>query len=393
MIVILISAPLAKQNFFRCGIPILSEYSPVVTIECSQYLNRENAKHFHDTVTWENVFAPKTLKEISVTLSDIRPHYVIDFIGVETIRPLLQRIAKDCGSKYVIVKGFLPQPQYCHRIRFRVQRALNDSRSSVGVHKPTFNVRQAIRSLKTRIRAIVPSKQYDMAITYGKKAATWAKFRAKLTLSCRAQDYYTFQQLEEESACVTPQVDYAVFIDDNLAYAHDWNLLGLNPPVTPEKYFKKMRHIFSKIESEWGLKLLIAAHPSSYSDKKLRSQLGTYSIIYDTTAELVKNAQIVVAHASSSISFAVLARKKIICLTSDELDSSRYGYFIRQQADELDLFCTNIDSCERLPELLDIDINIRAYKKYICNYLSSDDCTEKYYFEQFLQYADLNRSR
>ena len=82
-------------------------------------------------------------------------------------------------------------------------------------------------------------------------------------------------------------------------------------------------HCLYQIAKSLNLNIKIAAHP--------RSNLGiekikyNHSIFKNKTFELIRDANVVVGHSSSSLQWAVIMKKPIILLTTDEIQNEYYG--------------------------------------------------------------------
>lgn len=104
---------------------------------------------------------------------------------------------------------------------------------------------------------------------------------------------------------------YAVFLDQYVPYHPDQNLH--NDRVEEKPYFEELHDIFDVIRQDYGLDIIIAAHPRGDYGKKGDVFKGC-RIEYGITAELVKGASLVLAHYSNSIAFAAMAKKPVLIL-------------------------------------------------------------------------------
>ena len=167
---------------------------------------------------------------------------------------------------------------------------------------------------------------------------------------------------------------YAVFLDGNLPFHPDIklnSLVGLNPTV----YYSKLDNFFSLIESRYNLKIVIAAHPTFSNSNKsyLCRRMSECS-----TVELIKNCTLVIAHHSTSISYAVLNFKPIIFIYTKEM-FLQYKYsimeFIKCLSEELDSPYIGID--EDLDKKYELKISTKKYLdfkyKYICSEISEQN--------------------
>lgn len=153
----------------------------------------------------------------------------------------------------------------------------------------------------------------------------------------------------------------AVFIDESVASHPDYTIMGTKPFVSGERYFPAMRRFFDWIESEYKLKVIIAAHP--YSKYKERDSLfGERDIVYGKTVEYIAKSSLVLSHSSSVVEMAVLYKKPIACITTNELSQSMQQVLIDEISFELKRKIINVDVGEYE---IDFSINEKIYDEYI----------------------------
>lgn len=180
---------------------------------------------------------------------------------------------------------------------------------------------------------------------------------------------------------------YCVFLDTYLPFHPDFDLLKM-PKVDAEKYYSSLNRFFEYIEKLYNIKVVIAAHPKSdyENSKAYKHRL----IKKNKTAELIKDSEFVITHASTSVSFAVLFEKKILFTYTDEIKKIyEYGQYalVINFAQILNASCINID--DNLPydfKILPEDIS--AYKNYKYKYLTnveSENELSQTIFKNFLR--------
>lgn len=125
-----------------------------------------------------------------------------------------------------------------------------------------------------------------------------------------------------------PEGPYALFIDEAQHNHPDFLTMNRAAPVQAETYFKGLIYFFNKVSTDLNCPVVIATHPkANYSDEQKKRWFGDLAVISGKTPHLIKGANLVLAHSSTAISFAILNRKPIIIMTSDELENS----FIQRQ--------------------------------------------------------------
>ena len=109
-----------------------------------------------------------------------------------------------------------------------------------------------------------------------------------------------------------------VFLDVDVVWHSDFKHLGIKAVATSENYFSTIDAGLSQIAEELGYKdVIVAAHPRSDYDNKPNTY--SFPILKDVTFELIKKASVVVSHDSTALSWAIIMRKPIILVTTDEL--------------------------------------------------------------------------
>lgn len=91
---------------------------------------------------------------------------------------------------------------------------------------------------------------------------------------------------------------------------------------------------------------------------------------------MVSGADLVLCHASASVSFAVIWRRPVLFVTSTELKDSWYHTHITQMASELERPIINVDELDAIPDqqisnLAQLDVNDEAYARYEEHYIRS----------------------
>lgn len=80
-----------------------------------------------------------------------------------------------------------------------------------------------------------------------------------------------------------------------------------------QEYYQSLRLFFDNVEKETGLKVIIAGHPvANYKG----DEYGNREIVYGKTAELVRDANAVLAHTSGAVNFPIFYKKPIVFLTN-----------------------------------------------------------------------------
>ena len=167
-----------------------------------------------------------------------------------------------------------------------------------------------------------------------------------------------------------------VFLDEYLPFHPDFIHLQMAHPTTAEDYYPLLRRFFGFLEDNYGVRIIIAAHPRSRYEE-LPNYFGGRPVIRGKTAQMVRESEFVIAHSSTSLNFAVLFYKPVIFITTNQLEQSSQGPFIHLMASWFGKQPINIDD-----QPIGVDweselrINEEAYARYRNSYIKKDNSEE-----------------
>jgi len=185
-----------------------------------------------------------------------------------------------------------------------------------------LSIKNIIAILKSKAMYFVKKnawiKPYDIIYLNGKSAlpviGVGFEFDADNAdiIDVNTADYDTFLN---SSYIVPVATNYAVFLDENLSSHPDQTLQDLIP-IRAEDYYPELNAFFDKLESDFKIKIIIAAHPKALNYKV--SNPYNREIYFNQTNDLVSNSNFVITHDSTSIGYAVLHLKPILSITSEK---------------------------------------------------------------------------
>jgi hypothetical protein len=173
----------------------------------------------------------------------------------------------------------------------------------------------------------------------------------------------------------------AVFLDEYYPFHPDFAYANLKAPVSSEKYYPQLCHFFKGLEEYFDLNVVIAAHPRSEYDK-LPDYFDGRKVIKGKTVDLVRDSELVLTHASTSISYPVLFRKPVFFLTDDEQNEGRYGDGVRTMAALFERTPINVSKDWSLNES-DLEIDEDAYANYRERYIKRRESEALPFWELF----------
>lgn len=406
-IAILMGTPFTAQNYERIGMPYLSKYFEVIVFDCTRWLQRDHEGYECEMAHWEQNFLIKSKSEFEKRIKQIRPKYAIDFIGYGEFTSEILRILKKYNVKFVTQKmGTLPTSNLAMRILFSIRLFFSDRKvlrdkvknnASLGGNCCIFNhavrilflkISQALKKIMALTKLI--SMPGSISLVAGNKSLDIFSRGCSEIIWTGSNDFYTFKKVKKElSLCKSDRVaaPFILFIDDCLPNALDWILLGIPAPISSANYYPMLNRFFAKIESMHNMPVKIAAHPNSATDKEYTDNMGGREVFHGTTASLAIQSSIVLIHGSTAVSFAILARKPIISMTSRELDGSRYGLHVRAMSKSIGsplIFIDGEDSVLR--DLAKHDVDEKKYKLYESSYLCNDSSLKSEPWDGLIKY-------
>ena len=177
---------------------------------------------------------------------------------------------------------------------------------------------------------------------------------------------------------------YAVFLDLNMPYHSDLAREGLKT-VNPHDYYQSLNRFFALLEEQYEVKIIIAAHPKTNPNT---SAFGDRKVYRLNTAEIVKDAEFVITHHSTALSYAVLNIKPCIFIYTNEMEelySNSRIKEIKSFADYLDAPVYNIDKLNSPDRIVIKQPNRLRYNDYKYSFVTSKETETAKSEDIFLQ--------
>lgn len=379
-IFLIVETPFRERDLSRFGISILGTQFDVRVIDCTQWLRPDYwARYSEDRYKFQGYTSVENWTEF-IAQFNVAPNYsiVIDYLldrrgWNNDIRQWLR------SNKYpmvVVFTGVIPN------YKFRGWALI---RNKIG------RVRDASIILTHRLQRAFPFYNppvllADIAILSGKASLRKLRANAPEKIWAHSFDYDKFLALRDESS---GESGYAVFLDQNLVYHPDLLITGSIQCTTAHEYFPALNHFFDNFEKITGLRVVIAAQPKA--DYSLHPNLfNEREVVYGKTAELVRDSELVFAHYSTAISFAVLWIKPVVILTSNSILLSWAMPYIRGFRDALGAHLVNINTCNLGDNLIKDwkEVSVIAYYEYKVKYIKTPSSLDRPIWEQFVEYLN-----
>ena len=380
-IIILIDIGFSKRDYQRFGVEILKKKYKVEILDftewfaprywsvypekifnCEGYKKILNKKDFEDIVSEGEI-----INAIDLFSTSEYPSYIRNFLKQKKI-PITGLQTTLTLSKKRTLK------EYLYKIFFLF-------------FAPKKLVKKIMILFKKKLKKNRDNFSYDYLLIGGKAGLYCSSGKnAKVIIEGHAFDYDIFLTLSKKKIS-NHLKSYAVFLDQCLPFHSTAAFMGEKSKATKEKYFPALNNFFNDFEAKTGLEVIFATHPRSRYDLYPEYLYGR-KYFMNKTPELVINSKIVLLHTSTALSYAMLYKKPIVFLTSNEIMKSYDDFRIHSFSRSMNRPLFNIDdenNYSKIPNSNKIFfVDEEKYQKYKDNYLKFPGTPEKYLWSIFL---------
>jgi hypothetical protein len=244
------------------------------------------------------------------------------------------------------------------------------------------------------LRKLKLVKPYEIVFAAGEALTARDHYAAKV-VPINLCDYDNYIKVRGKRSRLV-EGRYAVFLDINLPYHSDLVLCG-QPLIDPVAYYRSLNRFFSLLEQEHRVTVVIAAHPKADYDPATFDGRQIHRLV---TAELVKDADLVVCHTSTALSYAVLNAKPVIFVYTDAMaDAYRHGLLrhMRCHADYLGCPIVNSDQITRGARIAPANVDLQRYERYKYSFLTTPESeqtsTQDVFLREIMAAADRGADR
>ena len=384
-VIYLISSPLSLRDFKRFGVQNWIDHGwKVKVFDITRFLNPKFWSYVDGdklSINFEGLTIFQNINEILSALSNLQNKVVfLDYIGFSTTEIKIRKIASTHGILVQSRLGSVPQSKT--KINF-----LN--LFSLIIHPINF-VNRFTSFIKYKVEQI-RSKNFlpDYLVVSGSKSISGVNDKKTSIIKAHNFDYDLFIQKKQ----ITPNKNSnsLVFLDEDGSYHSDYYYMKIKPFVTADKYYPVIDLGLDKIAKSLKLNIKIAAHPrSNYNVKKIRYKHPT---IKNETFELIKDADVIVGHGSTALQLAVIMKKPIIFVTTDEIQNASYAKpyakFIDHYATTLGKKVINLSNLSNTHNWRDyLNVDEEKYEKYIETYIKTKGSPEKLISNIVIEYIE-----
>lgn len=139
-----------------------------------------------------------------------------------------------------------------------------------------------------------------------------------------SHDYSNYLLCEQKPVVSTPPPKKTAVLLDGAGpvFGSDAVYLGRKVHFTADAWFPALSRLFDRLETETGVRIEIAGHYKT-THPAVAPYFGKRPVYYGKTRELVRNSEFVITRASTAISYAVMFRKPVIFIYSNQLKEDR----------------------------------------------------------------------
>ncbi|CAA7614380.1 hypothetical protein [Magnetospirillum sp. SS-4] len=370
-IVIIVKRPLAKRDMERFGIDIaLARGFSVTLFDLSEMLhpNLDNAVRFGPDVPDLDIRRLSHRRQLP-ELARIARKADLVVAGISSsglsrlVLPVFHALGK-VGAPYLVMA---PQP-----IPFTAPSMQTGRLGALIRRLRSFD---PLTSLLTRMPPPLLGIHHAAHVVHGSLAA--ASIRNNLVgpdtkvIATHSWDYDTLlRAVPSEAAADLPQ---AVYLDQYLPFHPDTIAMGYRAP-DPALHYRQLEGLFRRIEAEYGLEVVIAAHPrADYGDKPFA--YPGRRVLFGRTAELIAQSRLVLGYVSTALGIAAALNKPIGLFASQDMLNchSMYPIAVDSIARALGTPARSQDDPESVPLAGLLDHDRAAYAAFVAHYMRHPD--------------------
>ncbi|WP_264531340.1 hypothetical protein [Flavobacterium sp. N502540] len=197
-----------------------------------------------------------------------------------------------------------------------------------------------------------------------------------------SDDYDNYLLLKNQDSVSSD--NYILFLDEYLPLHPDTVLFNIKN-IKEEDYYPQLNDYFDRVEKQFNLPVVIAAHPKAIR-YKTEDFFNGRKVVFHETVELTKNAAFVIAHDSTSINYPIAFNKKIHFITSKNILNG-IEMVHRNVLHFANYLGCNYQFIDDIDEINLIDkINIKNYENYKYSFQTSAETENKPTSEIFIDF-------
>jgi hypothetical protein len=307
----------------------LSEVAQEFKVTFVEVKITERQKKAFSAGSWleENILGARIEAENLRTLFNLVKRFqnaiVIDMLVAELLSYLVLNAAlrrQNCKITNLIL-GMIPaHARKPPALLSRVVTKLGEEGFLKGISRLTSGVAKKI------IKSLI---SYDYSVVGGLAAQNMLPRCSGTIIESIGYDFLEYSKTQGQK---NHEAEFAILIEDNMFDDPDFILTGSDNCADAKTYFSSLSEYLKKFQEVTGVEIKVLPHPKS-DRERLRGYLPEFGQIGEKSATAIIKARYVLMHASTAISFALLAGKPIIFIECNGLRQS-----IREGMEEMATF-------------------------------------------------------
>jgi hypothetical protein len=388
-VIYLISSPLSERDFNRFGIKNwVNKGWKVNVFDFTFFLYPKFFKFINGdklSCNFEGLKIFKNINEALIFLEVLENKVVfIDFLGFSSAEAKIRKVAKRNGILVRALLGSIPEV----KIKININDILNLIKNPIiSFEKLLFFIKQKFEHIRSK--RTIP----DYLVIGGTRHMLSANNKKTSVIKAHNFDYDFF--IREKYIKLNKKEKFLIFLDEDGCDHSDYVRLGIRAPVTADKYYPVIDHGLSEISKSLNLKIKVAAHPRS--NFRLKTKKYKHTILENKTFELIRDAYVVVAHNSTALQWAVVMKKPIIFVSTDEIQNEFYakGYAkqIDNHAETLGKKVVNLSNTSNINNWRDyLNVDEEKYEKYIETYIKTKESKQKLLWDIVIEHIQKDQN-
>jgi hypothetical protein len=377
-IIFLGTVPLTKRDYERFGFDFFIKNNvEVYYLECNFLIPNQSLDKLNFSKTrfqFSGNLLPKNLKEAVSIINKHRFEFIVDLFDTIQRGEAIVVAARRYGRHIKLRLGFTP----FHLLKPVRVNTIKRLQQEIGA--PLKFLTKLIRKIsRIYFNKTTIQNQADYYVVSGLKSHQCIE-PSKL-IYCHNLDY---DLIKDKKQCNSGNI---VFLDEDMPFHPDYSYFNITSPVNHASYYLSLNIFLRDLEKYRREKVLIALHPRAEFSRS--SSMFQFEVIQGNSVDLVNGASLVIAHSSTSIQFAVIFKKPILLLTTNEI-VKRLDVQMAIDAFSFELGCAviNIDEPYNLNNLK-VEVDEEKYSNYFHNYIKSPMSQKnKSTWEIFLEYIN-----
>ncbi len=364
----LITSPLVKRDYQRFGIELwIKRGWSVKVLDCTKFLKPEFFKYVkgeRNSVYFEGLHIFNSKKSALEYVANIKEKCIfIDMlpINIDTIKLISTVQKKGATIKLQFKSTPIPVEFLTTGMRQKIQKLF----TSNALDKLVQYFINKFEKYKIR--------SPDYTVVGGYLSEEGVISNTTKMIYAHHLDYDFF--IENDGIYGKSSKKTIVYIDGDSVYHSDFVYSNHSSGLTEEGLYPIVNSTLLMLSNLFKMDVKVAAHPRADYDR--RSYKYPFPFLINQTFELIQKSSIVISHGSVSLNWAVIMRKPIIIITTNDIKDSLYGTLTEKFADSLGKEVINIDIDNDINWSQHLHVDEAKYTNYIKKYIKQKKSEER----------------